>query len=82
MQATEQKIFGIIASQVGADSSQIKRDHFLSQDLGLDSLDGVEVLMEIEDTFNVAGTIPDDEAEACKTVDDVIRLVERHVEKN
>lgn len=78
MRETEQKIFQIIASQIGSDASQIKRDNFISQDLGMDSLDAVEVTMEIEDTFDIS--IPDDEADACKTVGDVVKLVEKYLQ--
>jgi acyl carrier protein len=48
----------------------------LRDDLGTDSLDGVELVMELEDEFHI--TIPDDEAEQIKTIEDAIRFVERH----
>ena len=51
----------------------------LTDDLGMDSIDAVEVIMELEQKYNII--IPDAEFEAAKTVQDIINLVDKEVEK-
>ena len=54
----------------------MKNEASFSNDLGADSLDTVELIMEFEKQFNV--TIPDDQAEKISTVGDAIKYIEEH----
>lgn len=62
-----------------ATSKHIVDENSVIADLGLDSLDCVETIMCLEEEFNIE--IPDAECEALKTVQDVIKLVERKIQK-
>lgn len=70
------KVLAIVASQMGIDQSQLEAGTKLVGDLSMDSLDSVELIMELEDTFDL--NIPDDKAEAlcaCGTVGDIISKI-------
>ena len=73
-QDTAQKVKDIIAEKLGVDESEVTRDASFTDDLGADSLDTVELIMEFEKEFDL--TIPDDEAEQIATVGDAIDYVE------
>jgi acyl carrier protein len=60
----------------GVAATQITLSSSFTEDLGVDSLDIVELVMELEEEFGV--TIPDDEAEQIKTVADAIGYLEQH----
>ena len=60
------KVIEIISEQMGRDPSEIDRDSTFVADLGMDSLDLVEVIMECEDTFEI--DIPDEEQERIRSV--------------
>ncbi len=64
------KVIELICDAIGASSEEVTPDSSLSDDLGMESLDLVELIMEVEDVFEVE--ITDDELEALKTVDDMI----------
>ena len=69
------KIKEIIAEQLGVDDPEtIALDTNLMKDLEADSLDAVEIIMAIEDTFDI--DIPDEDAEKFQTVGDLVRYVE------
>jgi acyl carrier protein len=72
----EQKIRGIIAEQLGVAEDEIKSTSSFIEDLGADSLDIVELVMAMEEEFEVE--IPDEEAENIKTVQDAINYVNTH----
>jgi acyl carrier protein len=72
----EQKIRGIIAEQLGVAEDEIKTTSSFIEDLGADSLDIVELVMAMEEEFEVE--IPDEEAENIKTVQDAINYVNTH----
>jgi len=72
----EQKIRGIIADQLGVAEDEIKTTSSFIEDLGADSLDIVELVMAMEEEFEVE--IPDEEAENIKTVQDAINYVNTH----
>ncbi|MCY4444397.1 MAG: acyl carrier protein [Proteobacteria bacterium] len=72
--STEERINDIIAEQIGVDKASIKRESRFIEDLGADSLDIVELMMNIEETFSV--DIPDDEAEKILTVGDALAYIE------
>ncbi len=69
----ETKVSEIIAEQLGINEDDISTESSLSEDLGADSLDIVEVVMALEEEFEVE--ISDGEAENCDTVGDFIALV-------
>ncbi|MEM8559365.1 MAG: acyl carrier protein [Bacteroidota bacterium] len=69
-----QKVKAIIADKLGVDESDVVRDANFTNDLGADSLDTVELIMEFEKEFDL--TIPDEDAEQIATVGDAIDYVE------
>ena len=77
MSATiEQKVKNIIADQLGVGEEEIKPAASFIEDLGADSLDIVELVMAMEEEFEVE--IPDDEAEKIKTVQDAVTFISAH----
>jgi len=66
----------VIVEQLGVDESGITPDASFVDDLGADSLDLVELIMSLEETFDVE--IPDEDAEKIKTVKDAINYIESH----
>ena len=64
----------IIVDKLGVDESEVTPEASFTNDLGADSLDTVELIMEFEKEFNIA--IPDDQAEKIATVGDAIRYIE------
>ena len=77
MSATiEQKVKSIIADQLGVGEDEIKITSSFIDDLGADSLDIVELVMAMEEEFEVE--IPDEEAENIKTVQDAVNYVNTH----
>jgi acyl carrier protein len=65
----------IVAEQLGVAREQVSRESSIIRDLGADSLDQVELVMELEEEFDVS--IPDDVAEKIDTVGQVIDQIER-----
>ncbi|PEN13528.1 acyl carrier protein [Longibacter salinarum] len=65
---------GIIVEKLGVDESDVTREASFTNDLGADSLDTVELIMEFEKEFDL--TIPDEEAEKIATVGDAIDYLE------
>lgn len=74
MADTAQRITAIIVEKLGVDEADINRDASFTDDLGADSLDTVELIMEFEKEF--AMTIPDEDAESIATVGDAIDYVD------
>lgn len=72
----EQKVKSIIADQLGVGEDEIKPESSFIEDLGADSLDIVELVMAMEEEFEVE--IPDEEAENIKTVADAINYINNH----
>jgi acyl carrier protein len=68
------KVKEIIVNKLGVDESEVVRDANFTNDLGADSLDTVELIMEFEKEFNV--TIPDEKAEHIQTVGQAIDYLE------
>lgn len=73
MSEIEEKVRDIIVEKLGVDASEVKPEASFTNDLGADSLDTVELIMEFEKKFDV--TIPDDKAEAISTVQDAIDYI-------
>ena len=72
--AVEDKIKAIIAEQLGVKPEEVTPKASFVDDLGADSLDTVELIMALEEEFNIE--IPDEEAEKMKTVGDAIKYIE------
>jgi acyl carrier protein len=68
------KVKAIIVDKLGVDESEVTSEASFTNDLGADSLDTVELIMELEKEFDIQ--IPDDEAEGIATVRDAISFVE------
>ena len=66
----ESRVNAIIVEKLGVDESEISRDASFTNDLGADSLDTVELIMEFEKEFDI--TIPDEDAEKIATVGDAV----------
>jgi len=67
------KVKAIIVDKLGVDESEVTAEASFTNDLGADSLDTVELIMEFEKEFNIA--IPDDQAEKIGTVGDAINYI-------
>ena len=78
IQEIEQKIKEIIADQLGRDVSEIGSTDHLIKDLGADSLDSVEVVMALEDSFPIS--IGDDQLNDLNTVADLVELVRTNIQ--
>ena len=68
------KVKAIIVDKLGVDESEVTPQASFTNDLGADSLDSVELIMELEKEFDVQ--IPDDQAEKIATVGDAIAFIE------
>jgi acyl carrier protein len=73
MADVEKKVKEIIVSKLGVDEAQITHEASFTNDLGADSLDTVELVMEFEKAFNIQ--IPDEDAEKISTVGDAINYL-------
>lgn len=69
----EAKVISIVAEQMGVDKSQITRNTSFVNDLNADSLDTVELVMELEDEFETS--IPDEDAEKIQTVGQAVEFI-------
>ena len=72
------KVKGIIIDKLGVEESEVTPEASFTNDLGADSLDTVELIMEFEKEFNIS--IPDDQAENIGTVGDAISYLEANVQ--
>ncbi|QTA38103.1 acyl carrier protein [Thermosipho ferrireducens] len=75
--SVEQKIKEIIAEQLGIDVSEVTDEKSLTDDLGADSLDMVDLVMAFEDEFNIK--VEDEDLSKIKTVKDVLELISARV---
>jgi acyl carrier protein len=75
MSEIESKVKAIIEDKLGVDEAEVKPEASFTNDLGADSLDIVELIMELEKDFDV--TIPESEAENIVTVGDAINYIEK-----
>lgn len=72
------KVKAIIVDKLGVDESEVQENASFTNDLGADSLDTVELIMEFEKVFGIS--ISDDAAEKITTVGDAISYIEQNVE--
>ena len=75
MASVHDRVIDIVAEQLGVDKEKIKRETSFVNDLGADSLDTVELVMELEEEFDI--NIPDDAAEKIQTVGEAIDFIEK-----
>ena len=72
----EEKVKKIIVDQLGVDAAEVTPEASFIEDLGADSLDTVELIMEFEKEFNIS--IPDEQAETITTVGQAVAYLEEH----
>lgn len=73
------KIKDIIVEQLDVEEDAVTMEASITEDLGADSLDVVDLVMSIEESFDVE--IPDEEVENIKTVADIVKYIENKVEE-
>lgn len=78
--AVEDKVIEIVADQLNVDKDKITRETSFVNDLGADSLDTVELVMELEEEFDIS--IPDDAAEKIQKVGQAIDFIEKELGQN
>ena len=76
---TEERVIDIVCENLGVNKDQVTRSTSFIEDVGADSLDIVELVMELEEEFEI--TIPDEQAEKIKTVGEAIDYIERELAK-
>jgi len=74
MSDVAEKVKAIIVDKLGVEESEVTNEASFTNDLGADSLDTVELIMEFEKEFDIQ--IPDDKAEAIATVGDAVSFIE------
>ena len=74
MSEIEERVTAIIVDKLGVNASEVKPEATFAQDLGADSLDTVELIMEFEKEFGI--TMPDDKPEGITAVGDAISYIE------
>jgi acyl carrier protein len=72
-----EKVKAIIVEQLGVDESEVTMEASFIEDLGADSLDIVELVMALEEEFDL--TIPDEDAEKIRTVGEAVRYIQEHL---
>jgi len=77
MENVQQKVTEMLVQKLGIEATQIKPSANFIRDLGIDSLDYIELIMEFEQTFDIR--IPDNEGEGIKTVGQAVELIERKI---
>ena len=78
MSDIQNRVKAIIVDKLGVDETEVTPEATFTNDLGADSLDTVELIMELEKEFNI--TNPDDQAEKIATVGDAIAYVEANAQ--
>ena len=77
MENVKEKVVSIIVDKLGVNPEDVVETASFTNDLGADSLDTVELIMEFEKEFNVA--IPDEQAEKISTVGDALKFIEENI---
>lgn len=72
-----ERVRQVIVDQLGVNPDEVTREAHFVNDLGADSLDTVELIMALEDAFEIE--IPDDDAEQLQTVGQVVAYIESHL---
>ncbi len=71
-----EKLKGIVADQLGVEEDKVVLDASITEDLGADSLDVVDLVMSIEEEFDIE--IPDEAVEDIKTIGDIVKYIENN----
>jgi acyl carrier protein len=79
MSDIESRVKRIIVDKLGVDESEVVNEANFTNDLGADSLDTVELIMELEKEFDIS--IPDDQAEGIGTVGDAVNYITANAQK-
>lgn len=79
MQMVFDKVSEIIVDQLECEKDDVTMEASITDDLGADSLDVVDLVMSIEESFDVE--IPDEDVEGIKTVGDIVKYIESKVEE-
>lgn len=79
MQTIQQKITTILTEKIGIPESEITPDASFVKDLGIDSLDYAELVMEFEQTFDIK--IPDDDADKLQTIGQAVSYIQEKIGK-
>ena len=74
-----EKVINVIAKKLSRKPEEISENARIIEDLGADSLDTVELIMELEEEFNIE--IPDDDASKLVTVSDIVKYITTHEKK-
>ena len=77
MATNQERLIEIIAKQLGVEEANVTPDASFMEDLGADSLDTVELVMALEEEFDIE--IPDSDAEKIQTVQDALSYLDEHV---
>ena len=77
--SVEERVIEIVCENLAVSKDQVKRETSFIDDIGADSLDIVELIMELEEEFEI--TIPDDQAEKIKTVGEAIDYIQKEIDK-
>jgi acyl carrier protein len=72
--SVQERVIDIVSEQLGVDKEKVTPETSFVNDLGADSLDTVELVMELEEEFDI--TIPDDAAEKIQTVGQAVQYIE------
>ncbi|MGC6414175.1 MAG: acyl carrier protein [Bacteroidia bacterium] len=76
MSEIAEKVTAIIVDKLGVDEAEVNPEASFTNDLGADSLDTVELIMEFEKEFDIS--IPDDQAEKIQTVGEAVSYIQEH----
>jgi acyl carrier protein len=79
MNSIEERVTDIVVEQLGLERDKVQAESKFVEDLGADSLDTVELVMALEEEFEIE--IPDEEAEKITTLREAIAYVEEHAKK-
>lgn len=71
-----EKVIGIVSDQMGVERDQVNENTSFVNDLGADSLDTVELLMDFEEKFDLS--IPEEEAEKIQTIGDAVKYIQEN----
>lgn len=71
------KVKAIIVEQLDVDEDKVKLEASIADDLGADSLDIVDLVMSLEEEFDIE--FPDEQVESVKTVGDIVKFIEENI---
>lgn len=80
MSTLQERVFDTVVQQLGVDKAKVTLEASFIEDLGADSLDTVELVMALEEEFDIE--IPDEEAEKIRTIQHALDFVESHAKEN